>query len=103
MGRKEMGLTFIKFDVRLKQGVPGTTIGSPTKFEYGMGRRWRAPGSGPGTTVTDAGIDSLVAIVAAVREKQWGGMFRYVLIILVMAHLRRKKLSGLGAHWNLMV
>jgi L-alanine-DL-glutamate epimerase-like enolase superfamily enzyme len=69
MGRKKMGLTFIKFDVRLKKGVPGTTIGSPTKYEYGMGRRWRAPGTGPGTTVTDEGIASLVAIVAAVREK----------------------------------
>ena len=36
LGRKEMGLTFIKFDARLQtlEEVEGGKVGSPTQFEY---------------------------------------------------------------------
>ncbi|MEA3408654.1 MAG: mandelate racemase/muconate lactonizing enzyme family protein [Chloroflexota bacterium] len=70
MGRKEMGLTFIKFDVApgVLADIPGTTIGSPTKYEYFWGRRRKAPGTGVGSRFTDKGIARMAEIVAAVRE-----------------------------------
>ena len=69
-GRKDMGLTFIKFDIRpgFFEGHPGGTIGRPTRFEYDLGRHWRAPGTGYGTKITDQGIAHAVDIVAAVRD-----------------------------------
>lgn len=70
MSRKAMGLTFIKFDVRtqLFEDCEDGTIGQPTRFEYGLGRGWRAPAAGRGSTVTDKGIARAVEVVAAVRE-----------------------------------
>ncbi|MGC9349675.1 MAG: mandelate racemase/muconate lactonizing enzyme family protein [Anaerolineae bacterium] len=70
LGRKEMGLTFIKFDARLQtlEDVEGGTVGSPTRFEYGLGKRNRAPGSGHVVKVTDKGIARLAEIVEMVRE-----------------------------------
>jgi L-alanine-DL-glutamate epimerase-like enolase superfamily enzyme len=67
--RKALGLTFIKFDIRpqLFEDCAGGTIGQPTRFEYDLGKRWRAPGSGPGAKVTDHGIAQAVEVVAAVR------------------------------------
>ena len=68
--RKALGLTFIKFDIRprLFETDPGGTIGQPTRFEYSLGRHWRAPGSGVGARITDAGIARAVEVVATVRE-----------------------------------
>jgi L-alanine-DL-glutamate epimerase-like enolase superfamily enzyme len=70
LGRKALGLTFIKFDIRpqIFDTCDGGTIGQPTRFEYGMGGGWRAPGSGAGSTVTDKGIAKVAEVVAAVRE-----------------------------------
>jgi L-alanine-DL-glutamate epimerase-like enolase superfamily enzyme len=70
LGRKEMGLTFIKCDVRMQtlEDIEGAMVGQPTKFEYGMGRRHRAPGSGQVVKVTDKGIAKLAEIIALVRE-----------------------------------
>jgi L-alanine-DL-glutamate epimerase-like enolase superfamily enzyme len=70
LGRKQMGLTFIKFDARLQtlDDVEGGTVGAPTQFEYGLGQRNRAPGSGQVVKVTDTGIAKLAEIVAMVRE-----------------------------------
>ena len=72
MGRKEMGLTFIKFDVTpsVVEGVPGALIGQPTRHEIKMhmGDRWNAPGTGLGSRLTDKGIAHMTEIVAAVRE-----------------------------------
>jgi L-alanine-DL-glutamate epimerase-like enolase superfamily enzyme len=70
LGRKEMGLTFIKCDVRMQtlEEVEGATVGQPTRFEYGMGRHWRAPGSGPVVKVTDKGIAALAEVIGMVRE-----------------------------------
>jgi L-alanine-DL-glutamate epimerase-like enolase superfamily enzyme len=67
--RKSLGLTFIKFDIRpqLFEDCAGGTIGQPTRFEYDLGKRWRAPGSGQGAKVTDHGIAQAVEVVAAVR------------------------------------
>jgi L-alanine-DL-glutamate epimerase-like enolase superfamily enzyme len=67
--RKALGLTFIKFDIRpqLFEDCAGGTIGQPTRFEYDLGKRWRAPGSGPGAKLTDHGIAQAVEVVAAVR------------------------------------
>ncbi len=70
MGRKEMGFTFIKFDLtpRVLAGEPGVLIGSTTEYEYPMGRMGRAPGSGYGMRVTDKGIQLLCEIAEGVRN-----------------------------------
>jgi L-alanine-DL-glutamate epimerase-like enolase superfamily enzyme len=69
-GRKALGLTFIKFDIRPKlfEDIPGGLVGQPTVGEYELGRRGRAPGTGPGARLTDKGIAAAVEIVAAIRE-----------------------------------
>jgi L-alanine-DL-glutamate epimerase-like enolase superfamily enzyme len=68
--RKADGMTFIKFDIRLRllDDIPGATIGSPTKFEHAGARRRKAAGSGPVVHVSDSGIRAIADIVAAVRE-----------------------------------
>ncbi|MBN1642673.1 MAG: mandelate racemase/muconate lactonizing enzyme family protein [Anaerolineae bacterium] len=68
--RKEMGLTFIKFDIgpAVLAGQPDALIGTPPQGELSLGRRRRAPGTGFGSRVTDAGIARMAQIVAAVRE-----------------------------------
>jgi L-alanine-DL-glutamate epimerase-like enolase superfamily enzyme len=68
--RKALGLTFIKFDVgpHLLDGYEDGTIGQSTQFEYGRGRGWRAPGSGPVVRITDRGISRMAEVVAAARE-----------------------------------
>lgn len=70
LGRKKIGLTFVKFDARLQtlQEVEGGTVGQPTQFEYRMGMQGRAPGSGQVIKITDKGISRLAEIVAMVRE-----------------------------------
>ncbi len=69
-GRKQLGCTFIKFDIRpaLFENTPGALAGSATKYEYDLGKRWRAPGTGPGARLTDRGIAAAVEVAAAVRE-----------------------------------
>ncbi|MFH1567693.1 MAG: mandelate racemase/muconate lactonizing enzyme family protein [Gemmatimonadota bacterium] len=68
--RQAMGLTFIKFDLglHLLEGFEGGRIGTPTRHEHGLGRRWGAPGTGQGHRITDAGIAHMAETVAAVRE-----------------------------------
>jgi|YNPNPStandDraft_1061719.scaffolds.fasta_scaffold05959_3 L-alanine-DL-glutamate epimerase-like enolase superfamily enzyme len=69
--RKAMGLTFIKFDLGLRalEGyVPDGVVGSPTRYEYELGRRHVARGTAVGTQLTDKGIARLAEIVAAVRQ-----------------------------------
>ena len=68
--RLDLGLTFIKYDIRpqLFEDCPGGAVGQPTRFEYNLGARWRAPGTGLGTKVTDKGIAQAVKVTAAVRE-----------------------------------
>ena len=71
LGRKKMGLTFIKFDVGihvLEGYVEDGVVGRPTQYQYGMGRRWVARGTEVGTQLTDKGIARFVEIVSAVRE-----------------------------------
>ena len=70
LGRVKMGLTFVKFDARLLtlDEVEGGTVGQPTRFEYRLGMRGRAPGSGQVVKVTDRGIAKVAEIVAMVRE-----------------------------------
>ena len=70
LGRKKMGITFIKFDVGmhvLHGYVDDGVVGAPTPFEHEMGKRWRARGA-VGTQLTDKGIARFVEIVAKVRE-----------------------------------
>lgn len=69
-GRKALGLTFIKFDIRtsLFESVEGGLVGQKTEGEYNMRHFQRAPGSGQGAKLTQKGIDAAVAVVAAVRE-----------------------------------
>jgi len=71
LGRKAMGMTFIKFDVGmdvLNGYVKDGVVGAPTPYEYNMGRSWVARGSQGGTHLTDKGIARFVEIVDAVRE-----------------------------------
>ena len=70
-GRMDLGLTFIKFDIRMpRYDQRGDyLIGTPTQHESGGIRsRQRAPGCGQGTKLTDAGIARMAEVVAAVRE-----------------------------------
>jgi L-alanine-DL-glutamate epimerase-like enolase superfamily enzyme len=70
MGRKQQGLTFIKFDLGLHclEGIEGALIGTPTLYENARGWRRHAPGTGPVVHITDKGIARLAEIVATVRE-----------------------------------
>jgi L-alanine-DL-glutamate epimerase-like enolase superfamily enzyme len=70
LSRKALGLTFIKFDIAYSvlEGAPGGMIGVSPRGENPLGSRWRAPGSGYGSRVTDKGIAQVVEIVRAVRE-----------------------------------
>jgi L-alanine-DL-glutamate epimerase-like enolase superfamily enzyme len=69
-GRKALGLTFIKFDIRpaLFESTAGGLVGQATQGEYELGQRWRAPGAGAGARLTDRGIAAAVEVVAAIRE-----------------------------------
>lgn len=70
MGRKKMGLTFIKFDIGpdILADLPGTLIRPAGSKECPPAHRRKAPGAGAGTWVSDKGIDRMREIVAAVRE-----------------------------------
>src|SRR5260221_12015910 len=73
--RKALGLTFIKFDLlpQLFEETEGGLSGQPARYEYGLGRGWRAPGSGQGAKLTERGIARAVEAVAAVRDAAgWG-------------------------------
>jgi len=74
--RQELGLTFIKFDVRwdLFEDTPGNTVGAKTRFEYPLLRGWRAPSSGRGAKLSERGIQAAVDIVRAVREEVGPGI-----------------------------
>jgi L-alanine-DL-glutamate epimerase-like enolase superfamily enzyme len=67
--RMARGLTFIKFDLRprLFEMAGGGLVGAPTRHEYDLGWRLRAPGSGPGARLTRRGIEAAQEITAAVR------------------------------------
>ena len=68
--RKQLGLTFIKFDIRprLFERAKGGLVGQPTKYEYELGQQWRAPGTGRGAKLSERGIEAAIEIVTAVRE-----------------------------------
>ena len=76
LGRKEMGFTFVKFDVGLHvlEGyVSDGVVGSPARYDHILGRPHQpgaalALGAAGGTQLTDKGIARFVEIVAAVRE-----------------------------------
>lgn len=70
-GRKDMGLEFIKFDIRpqLFEDAPGGTVGRRAQHEYNLGKRWRAPGTGSTSRVTDKGIARAVEVVQAIRDQ----------------------------------
>lgn len=68
--RKKQGLTMIKFDVGmgvLNGYVPNGVLGSPSKWDYRLGRWFGARGM-VGTQLTNKGIARWVEIVTAVRE-----------------------------------
>jgi L-alanine-DL-glutamate epimerase-like enolase superfamily enzyme len=70
LARKQMGLTFVKFDVgpHLLDNYEGGFIGQPTKHELPMSWRGRAPGTGPVVTISDRGIERMAEVVSAVRD-----------------------------------
>jgi len=76
MARKKLGFTFIKFDVGLhvlEKHVPDGVVGTPTRYEYSIGRPYfplgsKARGAEVGTQLTDRGIARFAEIVAAVRD-----------------------------------
>jgi L-alanine-DL-glutamate epimerase-like enolase superfamily enzyme len=72
MGRKKMGMTFIKFDIglHLLAGMKDARIGSETRGEHDMASWWwRTAGAGQVVRVTDKGIARMAEVVAHVREK----------------------------------
>ncbi len=71
LGRKKMGLTFIKFDVGIHQFPPGEgyLVGSPSPYEYAMRFSQRRNARGlVGTQLTEKGVARFAEITAAVRE-----------------------------------
>ena len=70
LGRKALGMTFIKFDLGLGVlgGIDGAVVGQPSAHEYDTDRYWTARGTAVGAQLTDKGIARLLEIVAAVRE-----------------------------------
>jgi L-alanine-DL-glutamate epimerase-like enolase superfamily enzyme len=69
-GRKDMGLTLIKFDVGidvLEGYVEDGIIGKPPKDDYPLGRRYRARGS-YGWELSDKGLARFREIVEGVRD-----------------------------------
>jgi L-alanine-DL-glutamate epimerase-like enolase superfamily enzyme len=76
LGRKKMGMSFIKFDIglHLLEGIKDTRIGTQTHSENEMGTWWwRTAGTGQVVRVTDKGIARMAEVVAHVREKAgWG-------------------------------
>jgi L-alanine-DL-glutamate epimerase-like enolase superfamily enzyme len=70
MGRKQMGITFIKFDIgmHLLAGMRDVRIGTPTQHEYQTGSWWNAPATTP-AHVTDKGIARMAEVVAHVRQQ----------------------------------
>ncbi len=78
-GRKALGLTFIKFDIRpsLFEGTPGGLVGQPTKFEYA----WA--GSGAPQAAARAPSSPIAASLARSRSsppfvRQWATRYRCV-------------------------
>ena len=71
--RMELGLSFIKFDLRpwLFEQAPGGIAGtqSPHDYRYDPGRWFKAPGAGRGAKLTDKGIEACVDVVQAVRDE----------------------------------
>lgn len=70
LGRKEQGITIIKFDVGIqvmKGHVPDGLLGETGRTDYPVGRRFAAHGL-PGSQLTDKGVARYVEIVSAVRE-----------------------------------
>lgn len=67
--RKDMGLTFIKFDLpgSLFRSQPGALVGSATLHEYPQSNQSYAPGRGPGARISQAGLELAAAVCAAVR------------------------------------
>jgi L-alanine-DL-glutamate epimerase-like enolase superfamily enzyme len=69
LGRKKLGLTFIKFDIgpTILNANPDTLIGTPPRGE--LGRRGRtAPGAGYGARVTEEGLARMADVASAVRQ-----------------------------------
>lgn len=69
--RREMGLTFIKFDLspRLFENEPGALIGSDTLHEYEKKRQRYATGSGAGARISQRAIELAAEVAAAVRAE----------------------------------
>ncbi|MEP7239248.1 MAG: mandelate racemase/muconate lactonizing enzyme family protein [Devosia sp.] len=69
MGRKKLGLTFIKFDLppELFLSTPGALVGQATKHEYPEYKQWYVPGRGAGPRISEKGVARAVEITAAVR------------------------------------
>lgn len=71
LGRKKMGLTFIKFDVGIHQFPTGEgyLVGSPSPYEYTLRFSHRRAARGlVGTQLTEKGVARFAEITAAVRE-----------------------------------
>lgn len=69
--RKALGLTLIKFDMRLSDLVAAderVVTGKSAEYEYPLGRRRFAARGSVGTQLTDRGLAAMVDIVSAARE-----------------------------------
>jgi L-alanine-DL-glutamate epimerase-like enolase superfamily enzyme len=69
--RREIGLTFIKFDLsaHMFEGHPGALVGSDTKYEYPQYRQFHTPGRGAGARISQRGLELVREVCKAVREE----------------------------------
>lgn len=69
--RRDIGLTFIKFDLSAKifERGEGAMVGSDTKYEYAQYRQHHTPGRGAGARVSERGLEMVREICAAVRNE----------------------------------
>jgi L-alanine-DL-glutamate epimerase-like enolase superfamily enzyme len=72
VGRRDRGLTFIKFDLRpsLFETADNALIGHDARYDhpYESGKWFKAPGAGRGAKLTRRSIEAAAEIVRAVRE-----------------------------------
>lgn len=71
-GRRDMGLTFIKFDLRPSLFERGEKIlighDAPYDYDFWPASMFKAPGAGRGVKLTEKSIQNAVEVVAAVRK-----------------------------------
>lgn len=69
--RREMGLSFIKFDLsaHMFEGHAGAMVGTETRYEYPQYRQFHVPGRGAGARISERGLELVREVCKAVRDE----------------------------------